>query len=352
MTRQSTDLRSEAAGTLVLLGGSGFIGSAIARRLTGAGARIRIADLRPSPIAPLAWMNCDVRQAQSVAIALDDATTVFLLAAEHGLAARPSARYEETNIGGARAVADAARRTGVRRIVFTSTVAVYGAPGVPRTEASRCLPTTDYGRTKLAAELELRCWAAEDPTRSLVIIRPTVVFGSGGRGQNLGLFQLMAQPGFRMVGHGANRKSFANCENLAAFQVHVSTLGPGVHLFNYADGPDLTLAELAAVIRGALELPAAAPSQSRAMAVVRAVMGRLRRSTDGAPPALSVAQVRRLCADSRYLSEHLAQTGFVAPRTLGDALAEYAWSDLRYIAQRSVPTPTGTSVAPGDVPAA
>ena len=137
--------------TAVLLGGSGFVGSALARLLARRGDQVRIADLQPSAALPHAFVRCDVRDADAVAAAMRDAGTLYLLAAEHGLEPRPRLRFEETNVGGAHAVAAAARRTGLERIVLTSTVAVYGLPGTTVTEDSPCRPINDYGRTKLAA---------------------------------------------------------------------------------------------------------------------------------------------------------------------------------------------------------
>ena len=317
---------------LVLLGGSGFVGAALVRGLQHRGHVLRVADLAPSTVAPHTWVRADVRDAESVSAALDGAETLFLLAAEHGMEPRPAHRYEETNVGGARAVVTAARRTGLRRIVFTSTVAVYGLGRGVVTEESPTAPASAYGRTKLAAEALLRAWADEDGARSLVIVRPTVVFGSGGRHGNSALFHLLAQPGFRMVGDGRARKSFAHVENVAAFLAHTASLGSGVHLFNYADGPDLTMAELAAVVRKAVGVGPALPSRPRWRALSRAALQQALVPFGGPRPDLTVQQLRRFCADSRFISVRTAGTGFSAPLSLADALERFARSDLRWTA--------------------
>ena len=51
--------------------------------------------------------------------------------------------------------------------------------------AGHFLPFNAYGKTKLEAENIYRAWAAEDPLRTLVIVRPTVIFGEGNRGNVL-----------------------------------------------------------------------------------------------------------------------------------------------------------------------
>ena len=336
----------------VLLGGSGFVGSALARVLAHRGTAVRIADIRPSAALPQHWVSTDVRDPHAVARAIADAGTLFLLAAEHGLEPRPRLQFEEVNVGGAHAVVVAARRTGLRRIVFTSTVAVYGLPASTVTEDSPCRPQDDYGRTKLAAEQILRGWAAEDPSRSLSIIRPTVVFGPGVRGRMRSLFHQMALPDFTPVGEGENRKSFADVDNLAAFHAHLEHREPGTHLFNYADGPDLTMAELATLIRSALDLGPSRPARTRRAALVRAFAQQLIARVGGPAPEWTVSQVQRFCADSRFLAERVADTGFVAPLSLTDAVVRYARSDLRWAARRIAAGAPLTSSPAGDVPAA
>ena len=338
--------------TAVLLGGSGYVGSALARLLALRGDRVRIADVQPSAAMPHAFVRCDVRDTEAVAAAIADADTLYLLAAEHGLEPRPRLRFDETNIGGANAVAAAARRTGLRRIVFTSTVAVYGLPGTTVTEDSLCRPISDYGRTKLAAEAILRAWAAEDPARTLVIVRPTVVFGPGVRGRMRSLFHQLATPEFRFIGDGSNRKSFAQVENVAQFHAHVAKLSPGTHLFNYADGPDLTMHELATVIRSALRLDPPRPPRAPLAAYVRAAVEQLLVPFGAPAPEWTVARIRRFLADSRFVSTRMAATGFVAPLALRDALVAYSRSDLRWTAGRMrTESLTSSRVAP-DVPVA
>lgn len=343
------------APTALLLGGSGYVGSALARVLAHRGERVRIADLQPSAVVPHAFARCDVRDADAVAAAIADASadtgTLYLLAAEHGLEPRPRLRFEETNVGGAHAVAAAARRTGLKRIVLTSTVAVYGLPGTTVTEDSPCRPINDYGRTKLAAEEILRAWAAEDAARTLVIIRPTVVFGPGVRGRMRALFHELARPEFRFIGDGSNRKSFAQVENLAHFHAHAAALPPGTHLFNYADGPDLTMHELASVIRSALQLSAPGPARSPIAAYARAIAEQWLAPFGTREPEWTVARIRRFLADSRFVSTRVAATGFDAPLGLREALTAYARSDLRWTAGRAsverVFSPRPTPDVPG-----
>jgi len=179
----------------------------------------------------------------------------------------------------------------------------------------------------------LRGWAAADPARSLVIIRPTLVFGAGVRGHMQVLFHQLARPAFTMIGAGANRKSFAQVDNVAAFHAHMRHAGPGTSVFNYVDGPDLTMAELTDVIRTTLGLGPPRSHRAPWIALVRAAVG---------ADALSVAQVRRFSADSRFISTRVAATGFRPALALREAISLYAHSDLRWAVLGAAAPPLST----------
>jgi nucleoside-diphosphate-sugar epimerase len=113
-------------------------------------------------------------------------------------------------------------------------------------------PFNPYGQTKLEAEGVYKAWAEEDPARSLVIIRPTVVFGEGNRGNVYNLLRQIASGRFMMVGPGTNRKSMAYVGNVAEALIFSLTLDPGVHIFNYVDSPDMNMNELVALVNKSL----------------------------------------------------------------------------------------------------
>jgi nucleoside-diphosphate-sugar epimerase len=315
----------------LLLGGSGFIGTALARCLTSHGAICRIADIRPSPFLPGEWVRTDVRDRAAVASACAGTETVFLLAAEHGLEPRPDQQFREVNVDGARAVVAGALMAGVRSIVFTSTVAVYGLRRGVSDEDTLLRPSGAYGRTKVEAEGILRAWQADDPSRSLTIVRPTLVFGAGVRGHMRSLLHRLAHPDLVMIGDGRNRKSLACVENLAAFLAHVAAVGPGVRIYNYADGPDLSMGELSALLRVSVGIGSPRGRRSRASALLRAAAGL---APDGVTPT-SLAQVWRFCSDSRFVSRRIASAGFRPPVALNDAVRAYARSDLRWLSPSS-----------------
>lgn len=234
--------------TLLITGGSGFIGSYLCLRLRAAGDNFCIIDKSPSQIFPNLVRQIDILdQSQLTQILSGD--TIIHLAAEHRDDVRPISRYEQVNVEGTRNLCRAASLRDIKRIVFTSSVAVYGFASPGTGEDGAINPFNEYGRTKYAAENILRAWAAEDPERSLTIIRPTVVFGPGNRGNVYNLFRQIASGRFIMVGDGTNRKSMAYVDNLVTFICHAAQAGPGVHLYNYVDQPDLEMNALVTRVR-------------------------------------------------------------------------------------------------------
>lgn len=175
------------------------------------------------------------------------------LAAEHRDDVTPRSLYDTVNIEGARNVCDYCRRSNIRQIIFTSSVAVYGFAPEGTDEQGAFNPFNDYGRTKMEAEAVHREWLAEEPEhRSLVIERPTVIFGEQSRGNVYNLLRQIATGRFIMFGPGKNRKSMAFVQNIAEFLIFSTQFGPGEHLYNYVDKPDLDMNTLVARCRSVL----------------------------------------------------------------------------------------------------
>jgi nucleoside-diphosphate-sugar epimerase len=157
---------------ICVIGGSGFIGTRSCRSMTGGG--FRIADIRQSP--EFHSEHSDVRRLEDMLSAIRDGDVIVNLAAEHRDDVYPKSLYDEVNVDGARNICAAARAKNVRKIIFTSSVAVYGFAPKDTDEAGAINPFNDYGRTKYEAEQVYREWQAESlDTRTLVIVRLTVV---------------------------------------------------------------------------------------------------------------------------------------------------------------------------------
>ena len=187
--------------SIAIVGGAGFIGERLAAALRSAGHGVTVVDVVAPAGDEAAYRQADVGDRDTLCAALDGAEVVYNLAAVHRDDVKPITRYDEVNVGGATNVCGVCRELGIERLIFTSSAAVYGTAAPDSAEERAPAPFNAYGRTKLLAEQIHRAWQAEAPgRRSLVIVRPTVVFGEANRGNVYQLLRQIASRRFLMVG--------------------------------------------------------------------------------------------------------------------------------------------------------
>ena len=308
-------------GAIVVLGGSGFIGTRLVGELLAEHVPVAIGDLKPSEAYPEFWRSCDVCNEDELVEILRGASVGINLAAEHRDDIQPLSRYHETNVGGAERFCAAARAVGLQKIIFTSSVAVYGFQREAVGEDGPFEPFNEYGKTKLQAEGIYRAWATEDPRRSLVIVRPTVVFGEGNRGNVYNLLHQMASGKFLMVGSGHNVKSMAYVGNLVAFLRYCLSLGSGLNLFNYADGPDMSTNELVEFVRRCLGERGGVSRVPRAAAMLGGYTLDTLARLSGKKFPISAIRIRKFCETTQFRTDRIGeQTSFVPPFSLREGL--------------------------------
>lgn len=229
---------------IAIIGGSGFIGTRLTRRLLKAGHEVVIIDKAQSVEFGKLWRYGDVRFVETLVPPLKGCEVIYNLAAEHSDVVSPVTLYEEVNVGGAENVCKAALALGIRKIIFTSSVAVYGSAPFDIDENGELNPNNPYGQSKKLAESVYRSWLRDSFESSLVVVRPTVVFGENNRGNVYNLLKQIAGGKFLMIGNGKNRKSMAYVENVAAFLEYVLIYEKGENTFNYIDKPDFNMNDL------------------------------------------------------------------------------------------------------------
>lgn len=225
---------------IAVLGGAGFLGTRLSCRLDSAGHEYISCDIDVSDESSEVQF-VDVEDLDSLST-LATVSTLVNLAAVHRDDVRPISKYDDVNVQGAVNVCEAARTFGIEKIIFTSSVAIYGFAPPNTDETGEPTFFNDYGRTKYLAEQVYKEWHAEDSSkRTLIIVRPTVIFGEGNRGNVYNLLKQVASRKFVMFGNGKNKKSMAYVENVAAFIEHSLTFSPGLHIYNYIDKPDFDM---------------------------------------------------------------------------------------------------------------
>jgi nucleoside-diphosphate-sugar epimerase len=307
---------------IAIIGGAGFVGSRLM-------ARFKKRNILSQGYDIDLGSNCNYLDVEDIGSfsQLADVDTIINLAAVHRDDVRPLSRYDDVNVQGSVNVCEAARESGVNKIIFTSSVAIYGFAPADTDESGEPDYFNDYGRTKYLAEQVYKEWQAEDPqNRTLVIVRPTVIFGEGNRGNVYNLFKQIASRRFMMFGDGTNKKSMAYVENVVAFIEYSLSFEPGLHIYNYIDKPDF---DMNALVFGArktlfgktnvgLRLPGFVGLALGYVADLAAMIIRK-------PLPVSSIRVKKFMGTTQFASS-VSDTGFVPPVGLEEGLAR----TLRY----------------------
>jgi len=305
-----------------IIGGSGFIGTRLCKRLEANKIPFSIIDKAPSHAFPEHVYLADVRNQDQLRSTVTDKAVLINLAAEHRDDVRPLSLYYDVNVGGAENLCRVAREKEVKTILFTSTVAVYGFAPIGTDEQGLINPFNDYGKSKYEAEEILRAWQSEAPNeRTLIIIRPTVIFGEQNRGNVYNLLRQIASGKFIMIGKGENRKSMGYVENIAAFIEYAIYFKPGIHIYNFIDKPDYTMNSLVKKVKGIMGQPQHINFRlpywfgylvGKGFDSFSAVTGK--RLT------ISSIRVKKFCANSVY-NTAIDETGFKSPVPLDESIA-------------------------------
>jgi nucleoside-diphosphate-sugar epimerase len=311
-----------STGKVLVTGATGFIGSALLRKLDST-------DFVTRPIARNTISERDIFVVKNIdgstnwVEGLQECSTVIHLAARvhhmHEKATDPLAEFRRVNVEGTLALAQQAAKAGIRRFIFLSSIKVNGA----QTALGQCFdpsdapsPSDHYGISKSEAEDGLRR-IAEKTGMEVVIIRPVLVYGPGVRAN----FQAM----MRWLSRGVplplgciteNRRSLVFLDNLVDLIVtcidHPSAAN---QTFLVSDDEDMSTTALLQRVSVALGKPARLiPVPVGLIKMVAKIIGRP-----------SIAQ--RLCGSLHVdISKTKALLGWSPPVTVDEGLrrtAEY-----------------------------
>jgi GlcNAc-P-P-Und epimerase len=207
----------------IIFGGSGFIGTHIINYFSSVKPQVEVfnADIIFNDHSgKCKFIKCDVRKPISIeGIQINSSDLIFNLAAIHRTPGHPAYDYFETNIKGAENICEFARTHGIHNIIFTSSIAPYGAAEKLKKEDSLCTPNTPYGISKLVAEKTHQTWQAEDKNRNLLILRPGVVFGKGENGNFTRLYWALRKRRFFYPGRKDTTKAAIYVKDLVEFMM-------------------------------------------------------------------------------------------------------------------------------------
>lgn len=240
----------------VVIGASGFIGTRLVRRLTQQGQAVVAVDIAAprEQLAGVDYVTADVRHPLDPQIGAG-AEVLYNLAAVHRTPGHPAHEYFETNGLGAGHVTALAAASDIPLIVFTSSISVYGPAEEVRTEASPPSPTSDYGRSKLIAEMIHQMWLKAAPDRRLITVRPGVVFGPGEQGNYSTLASALQRGIFVYPGRRDTVKSGGHVDELIRTLEFAVARQDREILFNFAFPEASTTQDIVAAFSRVLNRP-------------------------------------------------------------------------------------------------
>jgi nucleoside-diphosphate-sugar epimerase len=249
--------------TALVTGATGVIGPVLVDTLLQRGYRVRALARRPSAAdtlpADVEVINGDILDPQALRRAVDSTDVVFHLAAKlhiNNPGKKLEREYQRINVEGTRLLGEAAREAGAQRLVFFSTIAVYGRskPGQVLDEGSPLLARSIYGLTKRdAEETVLALTRTRDGCPLAVVLRIAGVYGPRIKGNYRELVRWMQRGFFVSVGPGRNRRTLVYDRDVAAAAIlageHPDAAG---RIYNVTDGSIHSFREILSAISEAL----------------------------------------------------------------------------------------------------
>lgn len=310
--------------TYLLFGGSGFIGTHLVNLIHGKHPDAAIYNLdlvENNHNGKSVFIPCDVRTEIKPDLALNNQDVIFNLAAVHRTPGHPDPAYFETNIKGAENVCNFARKHGISRIVFTSSIAPYGAAEDLKQEDTLPTPNSPYGISKLVAEKIHQIWQAEIPGRELTIVRPGVVFGQGENGNFTRLYWGIRNNRFFYPGRKDTIKACIYVKELANFMLYkLEHHTQGTELFNCTYEPAFTIEQIVETMKSQTGMKRHIVKVSGKLLMgVAKIVGPLGGKKLGIHPD----RVRKLMISTNISGKKLAASGYEFNYTFQEAIRDW-----------------------------
>ena len=303
----------------LVIGGSGFVGT----RLLSEVDRLYFKnfDKQQSPLYDDITYLGDVRDQEKLIKSMEGIDLVILLAAEHKDDVSPISLYYDVNVKGTKNVLESMDKGGVKNLIFTSSVAIYGLNKLNPDENHLEDPFNHYGKSKWQAEKVIKDWYDNDPVgKSVTIVRPTVIFGERNRGNVYSLLKQINSGNFLMIGNGHNKKSMAYVGNVVAFiKNRLEKKDAGFHVFNYVDKPDFTTSDLVSFIDKKMKLSISKIKMPFWLGMFGGYCFDILSKILGKKLSISSVRVKKFCATTQFDAAK-AHSYFEAPFTLEQGL--------------------------------
>lgn len=240
---------------IFITGSNGFVGSQLMSTLESKGHKVIGMDISDHCDAPkhANTLSGDIRKQADLNriwsnISEQDGSGIELIihcaAAKHDFGIKRE-EYFSHNEQGSRVLLDFASEHKIDKLIYLSTVSVFGHPQGRSDEDTPYNPDHPYGESKLAGELLCIEWQKQDEARELIVLRPTVIYGPHNFANVYNLIDMLHRRPILTVGKGDHIKSIVSLNTiLGMISFSLTLLRPGFQHFNCVDEPYISLREL------------------------------------------------------------------------------------------------------------
>lgn len=315
---------------IMVSGASGFVGRRLCAELAAAGHIGAAVSRHPYDglPAPWSWQERSLTLSsglQSGGGGVTPDALIHLEVKQHVISptAADVEEFERVNVGGTQEWLRWCTERAVKRFVHFSTIKAVGDSDRRQDETAQSAPLTPYGRSKRKGEQCVMEWAAADPARTALILRPAVVYGPGNTANIFSMVQAIDRGLFFLAGKNDNVKSIVSLANAcAAVSFLITRAQPGTQIYHLVDRESYPVCQLATMI--ARQLGRSRPPRTLPLPLVRsaALAGDwVKRLTDKNPP-LNSARLRALLETTHFSATKLLEAGFVHPQSTEEGLAD------------------------------
>lgn len=308
-----------------IFGGSGFIGTHLINLIKEKDEDSEIFNLdivENNHDGKSHFIYCDVRNIINFNMnesSEDD--IIFNLAAVHRTPGHPDFEYFETNIKGAENVCEFARKNKINKIVFTSSIAPYGASEELKKEETIPTPNTPYGISKLTAEKTHQIWQSEEKERSLIIVRPGVVFGKGENGNFTRLYWGIRKKKFFYPGRKDTIKAAIYVKDLVRFCLfRIKSIPAGCELYNCTYEPAFTIEQIVETMAKVTNIKA---PKLKINATFMLFSSGIVSLLGGKKLGINPARVKKLMISTNISGDKLLNSDYVFKYPLEDAIRDW-----------------------------
>lgn len=270
------------------------------------------------------FVYCDVSMPIEIPFEVTADDVIFNLAAIHRTPGHPDKEYFETNVRGAENVCAFAEKFGIKKIVFTSSIAPYGAAEELKEETTLPTPNTAYGISKLVAEKIHMMWKAKSPGRQLTIVRPGVVFGKGENGNFTRLYWGIRKHTFAYPGRKDTVKACIYVKELVRFMLwrldnYKEDGTPESDIFNCTFEPAYTIEQIVNSMKKTTGMTQWVPYVPNWIIMPVAAVAKF----CGSPMGICPARVKKLQISTNISGRKLKDCGYDFKWTFEEALKDW-----------------------------